>query len=55
MVKGLSISAHQLRKMGGYQDLHKKWLKTILISFEMNLGENSCLYQENRVAENYCS
>ena len=41
--------------MGGYQDLHRKWLKAILISFEMNLGENSCLYQENRVAENYCS
>ena len=50
MIEGWNDSAHYVRKLGGYQDLHKTGLNAILMCFEMNLDQNSCLYQEKRVA-----
>ena len=48
MVKGSDISAHHLREYVVYKNLHKTELKRILISLEMNLGQNNYLHVEKK-------
>ena len=55
MVKGWAFLLPTLEKMWVYQDLHKKGLKGILISLEMDLGQNNCLYMEKRVTKKLLS
>ena len=55
MVKGWVFLLTTSEKMWVYQDLHATGIKDILISLEMNLGQNSFLYMEKRVTKKLLS
>ena len=55
MVKGWVFLLTTSGKMWVYQDLHATGIKDILISLEMNLGQNSFLYMEKRVTKKLLS
>ena len=55
MVKGGAFLRTTSEKMWVYKHLHKTGLKGMLISLEMNLGQNNCLYVEKRVAKKLLS
>ena len=55
MAKGWAFLVTTSEKMWVYQDLHTTGLKGILISLEMNLGQNNFLYIEERVTKKLLS
>ena len=55
MGKGWAFLLTTSEKMWVYQDLHTTGLKGILISLEINLGQNNFLYMEKRVTKKLLS